>query len=192
MFRRHLVVAFFAVLALAACDGQSGTGTQPPPVSPAVDTGQYNATDVMFVQMLVAHHGPATQMLRVAQERTTDPELKTLAAAVEVTQADEVEAMLEWLRNWEQPTVAPSMPEAHAEHTGMPATGEEELKALKDSSDADFDRTFLNLFIGHQHQAVEFARMEIKGGVSPVAVQLAHRVDQSRRAQIQMMLRMAA
>jgi uncharacterized protein (DUF305 family) len=191
MLRRHLVVALVAVLALPACDSQ-GTPDQSDPVSPAVDNGQFNATDVMFVQMMVAHNDPADQMLRMALERTTDKELKTLAAAVEVTQADEVKAMLDWLRNWDQPTVAPSMPEAHAEHAGMPATGEAELKALRDSPAAQFDRTFLNLFIGHQHQAVEFARMEIKGGASPVALQLAHRVDQSRRAQIEMMLKMAA
>ena len=99
MFRRHLAVAIFAVLALTACDGQGPDTAQPAPVSPAVDTGQYNATDVMFVQMLVAHQAPAAQMLRLAQERTSDKALKTLAAAVEVTQADEVKAMLEWLRN---------------------------------------------------------------------------------------------
>jgi uncharacterized protein (DUF305 family) len=191
MFRRRLAVALVALLALAACDSQ-GTTTQPAPVSPAVDNGQFNATDVMFVQMMLAHNAPAEQMLRLAQERTARNELKTLAAAVEVTQADEVKAMHDWLRNWDQPTVAPSMPQAHAEHVGMPATGEAEIKALMDSPSATFDKTFLNLFIGHQHQAVEFARMEIRGGVSPVAIQLAHRVDQSRRAQIEMMLKMAA
>jgi uncharacterized protein (DUF305 family) len=111
---------------------------------------------------------------------------------VQVTQADEVRSMLDWLRNWDQPAVAPSMPEAHSEHAGMPATGDAELKALRDAPATTFDKTFLNLFIGHQHQAVEFARMEIRGGVSPAAVQLAHRVDQSRRAQIEMMLKMAA
>ncbi|WP_203907141.1 DUF305 domain-containing protein [Rhizocola hellebori] len=190
MLRRSMLAAA-VLLALAGCDSRGPTG-QPAVVSPAVDNGQFNATDVMFVQMMVEHNAPATAMLRLVQERTASKELKTLAAAVEVTQADEVKSMLDWLRNWDQPTVAPSMPEAHSEHAGMPATGEAELKALKDSPATTFDKTFLNLFIGHQHQAVEFARMEIRGGVSPAAVQLAHRVDQSRRAQIEMMLKMAA
>ncbi len=191
MLRRSML-ALALPLALSACSGGQPATVPPTPVSPAVDTGQYNATDVMFVQMMVAHNAPAAEMLRLAQERTSNKELKTLAAAVQVTQADEVSSMLGWLANWDQPVAAPSMPEAHSEHEGMPATGEAELKALGESPAASFDKTFLNLFIGHQHQAVEFARMEIRGGVSPVAVQLAHRIDQSRRAQIQMMLKMAA
>lgn len=189
MFRRCLLAAV-ALSLLAGCTPPSAP--QAAPVSPAVDTGQYNETDVMFVQMMLAHNGPAAQMLRLVEERSTDQELKTLAAAVAVTQADEVKDMLAWLGNWQQPTVAPTMPEAHAEHAGMPATGEAEIAALRTATEAAFDKTFLNLFIGHQHQAVEFARMEIRGGVSPAAVQLAHRVDQSRRGQIEIMLKMAA
>ncbi len=191
MFRRSLIAAAAALSLAAGCSGAPST-PQATPVSPAVDTGQYNATDVMFVQMMVAHNAPAAQMLRLAQERTGDKQLKTLAAAIEVTQADEVKSMLTWLGNWEQPTVAPTMTEAHSEHAGMPATGETEIAALRAAGDSAFDKTFLNLFIGHQHQAVEFALMEIRGGASPAALQLAHRVDQSRRAQIEIMLKMAA
>ncbi len=191
MFRRSLIAAAAALSLAAGCSGAPST-PQATPVSPAVDTGQYNATDVMFVQMMVAHNAPAAQMLRLAQERTGDKQLKTLAAAIEVTQADEVKSMLTWLGNWEQPTVAPTMAEAHSEHAGMPATGETEIAALRAAGDSAFDKTFLNLFIGHQHQAVEFALMEIRGGASPAALQLAHRVDQSRRAQIEIMLKMAA
>ena len=56
----------------------------------------------------------------------------------------------------------------------------------------DFDRTFLNLFTGHQHGAVELARMESRSGKYPGAEELAGRIVESRTAQIRQMARLLA
>lgn len=183
----RLVVAVAFVALLTGC----GAGTPlPASTAPPPSMSEYrNDTDVMFLQMLLAHHGPADEMLRLATERATREEVRTLAAAVRTTQADESRRMTEWLVGWNEPLISDAPADAHAAHGGLPPAGEVEIAALKEASSADFDRLFLNVFTGYQHHAVELARMEIAGGAHIEAVALADRVAHSRRAQIELMLR---
>ena len=111
-----------------------------------------------------------------------------LAAAIDATQTSEVERMAGWLRAWGEPATAPDGEHAHADHGGMPVTGPEQIAALRKAHGVDFDRTLLNLLIGHQHSAVEMARREVNGGVNVEAVELARQIDKSRTAQIALML----
>ena len=53
---------------------------------------------------------------------------------------------------------------------------------------AEFEKAFLNLLIGHQHNAVAMAKLEKEGGVNPQAKHLAERIFESRTAQIAQML----
>jgi uncharacterized protein (DUF305 family) len=50
----------------------------------------------------------------------------------------------------------------------------------------------VTVLIGHQHNAVELARMETAEGLHPDVTALARRTDERLRAQIQQLLRMAA
>jgi uncharacterized protein (DUF305 family) len=165
------------------------TASPPPPVSPS---GAFNATDVMFLQMMVAQYGPAAQLLQAGRDRSASERVRTLAAAIAVTQADELATMRQWLHAWGQPDSAAADPALHAGHGGLPATGPQEIAALAATPAAGFDKAFLNLLLGQQHQAVEYARMELSAGTHAGALELATRIDQSRSAQITMMLAMVA
>jgi uncharacterized protein (DUF305 family) len=182
-------VAVLALLMLTACGGGPAPAGSP---DVAVSGAAFNATDVMFLQMMVAHHGQGLQMVRLAKDRAADPQVRTLAAAIDTTQTAEVAKMTGWLTEWGQPTTAATDPNVHAHHGGMPATGPAEIAALGTLRGAEFDKALLNLLIGHQHNAVELARMEVKGGVHPQASVLATQIEQSRRAQISLMLRLVA
>jgi uncharacterized protein (DUF305 family) len=103
-----------------------------------------------------------------------------------------METMRGWLRSWNQPLTSTAHPDAHAAHGGLPATGEKEVAALASTPAGEFDKAFLNMFVGHQHNAVELARMEIQGGENFKAKELAKRTDEAVRAQIQHMLRLVA
>ena len=62
------------------------------------------------------------------------------------------------------------------------------LAVLRDTpAGPDFDARFLNLLTGHQHGAVELARMEETDGKHPAAKALADRIIESRTAQIRQM-----
>ncbi|WP_117211282.1 DUF305 domain-containing protein [Allorhizocola rhizosphaerae] len=161
--------------------------TAPPTPAPMATSSQFNPTDVMFLQMLIAHHGPAERMLEVAKSRARRPDLRDLAEAIAKTQADETRAMTDWLRLWNQPVAMDSNPDSHAHHGGLPPSYDTQINALKEAPDADFDRVFLNLFIEYQRRALELARFEIRGGSNPQAVELAGRVEKSRQGQIDLM-----
>lgn len=185
MRRLWLVLAAVTVSLLAGCGTEAGT----PPSS--ASAGQFNKTDVMFAQMMLAHQAPSAEMLLLAQQRAASTELKTLVAAIAATEADEAKLMRDWLRQWGQPT-ASADDSAHAAHGGLPSTGEAEIESLRNAAEADFDRMFLNLFIGRQNYAVQLAEMEVGHGANPDARALAERVDQSRTAEIEMMQKMLA
>lgn len=202
---RRTLLAPVVVLLLAGCGGAPATTGRPPAVAdpvtsgpvatatvgaPAASPGSFNPADVMFLQMMVTHHGQGLELVRLAESRAQRAEIRTLAAAIDVTQADEQETMRGWLRSWGKPTEADPDAHAHADHGGLPATGPEQIAALGRTTGAEFESAFLNLLIAHQHNAVEMARNEVRFGQDPAAKELAGRIDQSRTAQINQMLAM--
>jgi uncharacterized protein (DUF305 family) len=179
---RFLLVLATALL-LAGC---AAAPAQPAPAAAA--TGKvYNDTDVMFAQMLVAHHAQALEMVRLARTKNVREDVRTLAAAIDVTEADETKTMQVWLDAWGQPATAAA--DAHAGHGGAHGTNADDIAALATYDGAEFEQRFLNMLVAHQHNAVEIARMETGSGVNPGALDLAKRVTDSRTAEIQQMLR---
>ncbi|HEU4426104.1 MAG TPA: DUF305 domain-containing protein [Pilimelia sp.] len=162
----------------------SGEGT-----ATTAPAGTFNDTDVMFLQMMVSHHGEGLEMVRLAGERATRTDVRTLAGAIETSETAEVDTMTAWLRARGEPTTADPNPSMHAGHGATVAGGPARIASLRQAPAADFDHTFLNLLIGHQHNAVELARMELASGANPEVKALAKRIDESRRAQISLMLR---
>ncbi|TDD40726.1 DUF305 domain-containing protein [Nonomuraea terrae] len=167
------VLAVLVLLLSVAC-GQAESAEKAEPV---------NADDVMFVQMMVQHHRQGIEIARIGASRTADPEVKTLTAAIETTQQDEVEMMLRWLHDWDQPLTAASA--AHDHHGGMPETDRQRLQQLRKSQNFDYD--LLTVLIEHQDGAVTMAADEVTRGANPAVQQWAAQVQTSRRAQIAMM-----
>ncbi len=187
MTRCLLVVLLFL---LTGCGSALTATTEPARTesAPAPD-GSYNDTDVMFLQMAVPSHKQGMALADLAVARATRPDVRDLAAAVKATQSDELADMEDWLTKWNQPIAADPDPHAHAGHGGMHATDPAVVADLESTpAGPDFDRKFLNLLTGHQHGAVELARMEEKDGFNPDAKDLAERIVKSRTAQIQQML----
>lgn len=183
---RRLAALVAGMLVLVGC-GSAPTAT-PPPVSTVVETNEYNETDVMFLQMSVPHHRTGLEIVALAKDRPVRAEVKTLAAAIEVTQLSEVDSMTKWLAEWQQPEKASDDPQLHAGHGGDHSTSPEAIAELRATAPGDFEKAFLNLLIGHQHNAVAMAKLEKEGGVNPQAKDLAERIFNSRTAQIAQML----
>ena len=187
---RRLPTVLAMLVLLGGCGGAPPTDRTPdtggPPSTAQARDNEFNATDVMFLQMLIPHHGQGQTIVRLAASRSGNERIRMLASAIDVTQADEIKTMAGWLTSWGQPLQADEA--AHAAHGGMPGTGAEEIAALEKTSGTDFERAFLNMLIAHQDDAVQVARMETAGGINPHAVALAQRVDASRTAQIKQML----
>lgn len=175
------------VFVLAGC-GVGFTETTGVSISGSPRDSSYNDMDVMFLQMAVPQHEQGMEMARLAEERATRKEIRDLATAIRVTQEDELAQMRKWLTEWDQPIAYDPDPTAHSGHGGMHGTDPAMLQMLRDTpAGPDFDTRFLNILTGHQHGAVELARMEEKDGFHPEARTLATRIIKSRTAQIQQM-----
>jgi uncharacterized protein (DUF305 family) len=187
---RHAAVLVAATMALGAC------GTAPEAAEPVTAVAEvkaeaeHNDTDVMYLQMMVAHHQQGLEMVKLAASDAKRPEIRVLAEAVNATQSDELTMMKGWLKSWSKPDTVDHAPSAHADHGGLPATGPDEIEALREAEGSAFDTAFLNLFVAHQHNAVEMAALEAKKGVNPEAKAFAERVKLSRTDQIQQMLQL--
>jgi uncharacterized protein (DUF305 family) len=183
---KRLLAALLMPLLLAAC------GTDSPPAQPPRNTAaaQHNDSDVMFLQMLAHHQKQGLQMTATAAQRAHDPQLKTLAAAVQATEKDELTMIESWLKGWGEPIDVGTAASLHADHGGLPGTGTAEIEALTKAPAASFDKAFLNLFLAHQHQAVEMAQLAKDRGANPETKAFAERVRQSRQGEIQQMLKL--
>lgn len=183
---QHLLVVVLSLL-LAGC-GVGVTDTTGVSLSAPPPDSSYNDTDVMFLQMAVPQHEQAIEMARLAVERAAGKDVRDLAAAIAATQSDELAEMKDWLERWNQPIAYDPDPTAHTGHGGMHGSDPVVLRVLRDTpAGPAFDSRFLNLLTGHQHGAVELARMEEKDGRNPDTRALASRIVKSRTAQIQQM-----
>lgn len=175
------------LLLLAGC-GTGITETTGVSLSAPPPGTDYNDTDVMFLQMAVPQHEQGIALAELAADRATSKDVRDLAAAVTATQSDELARMKEWLSDWNQP-VAPDLdPAAHTGHGGMHGSDPAVVQVLRDTpAGPDFDSRFLNLLTGHQHGAVELARLESTSGYNADARALADRIITSRTAEIKQM-----
>lgn len=186
------VIALVAVLLIAACSGPR------PPAAPAPSTSEppahgLNNTDVMFLRMTLPHHRQGVEMAGLGARKGSRTELVELAAAIEVTQRDEVELMAGILAESGVPETAPAATgtaDPHAAHGGLPGTSERQVAALRESAGAEFERRFLNTMMAHQGDAIRLARMEVASGADQRLLDLAKRIELSRTGQIAQMQRL--
>ena len=112
----------------------------------------YTAADVHFMQGMIAHHGQAIHMSRLAAARNANPRVLRFATKIDQSQEVEIRLMQEWLRANGQ-----TAPEADSWRTmTMPGMlTPEQLASLDSAKGADFDRQFLTLMIQHHRGALK-------------------------------------
>jgi uncharacterized protein (DUF305 family) len=177
------VVRKLVAAALAALLVVSGCGAQP-------EAPAFNATDVMFLQMALAQIDEGSQVTSLAAERASDPRVRTIAVELRDQWDSEARTMSGWLREWQQPLVAPSG--GHGGHGDLHLLRPSDIGELRSAQGKIFDRTAVSLLLGHLGNCVETARMESAGGSYPPARELGETVTQRRQTQIQRLLALAA
>lgn len=140
--------------------GAPGEPTRTISAAEAADVSavRHTAADVRFMQDMLGHHAQALEMTALVAARSAQSDLRTLALRIEVSQADEMAMMREWLTQRGE-----SVPAGHAHHdhdaTRMPGMlTANQMQRLRDSDGAAFESRFLEGMIQHHEGALVMVR----------------------------------
>lgn len=157
----------------------------------------HNEADVAFATEMMQHHAQALAMVDLTVGRELDPEVAGLAEEIRAAQGPEIEQMVDWLTEWGEPIPQTVRDHAnahggHGEGTGMDSDmpgmmSAEDMQALEDASDGEFEERWLRMMIEHHEGAVAMARTEQQEGVFAPAVRMAEQIEKSQRAEIEQM-----
>jgi uncharacterized protein (DUF305 family) len=118
----------------------------------------HTSADVKFMQGMIGHHAQALDMTALVPSRSQRDDMRLLAKRIDVSQADEIKKMRDWLEARNQPA-----PDAHAHHApgavlmpGMLTAAE--MGRLEAASGAAFDRLFLEFMIRHHEGALTMVK----------------------------------
>ncbi|WFF03604.1 DUF305 domain-containing protein [Micromonospora sp. WMMD964] len=189
MPRTPLVSVLAAVLLTSACAGSPDPGgPRPAPAPPAgstvagptADLGAMSGIDVVFLSTMVGHSERTLQIVRLSRDRVRDDALRTLAAAIEATEADELAAMRSWL-----PTTGPGAGVTAHHHEGH--GDDAALDRLRTAPAPDVDRVLREVLADHQRSAADLARAQVGVGRNERVRDLARRIEQSRTAEVELL-----
>ncbi|MEK8073209.1 DUF305 domain-containing protein [Rhodococcoides navarretei] len=178
----------------SSMDGHSMGSMSSTPASsaPASSTAQFNDADVMFAQMMYPHHAQAVEMADLANGRTDNPEVLSLASAIAAAQQPEMDQMTTWLTEWGQPMPDMDMGDMggmdHSSGSGMMTA--QDMDALMAASGPEFDRQWLTMMIAHHTGAIEMANTEIADGSNPDALEMARAIVATQQQEIETMQRL--
>jgi uncharacterized protein (DUF305 family) len=158
-------VSAFAWVAPPAVQGQQPVIIQPgPPGEPGREiTAEeasnlagilYTQADVKFMQGMISHHAQALTMTDLVGERSQSPDLHSLAKRIELSQADEIDMMQEWLRSQGEEVTAIDAHHAHGAELMPGMLTPEQMQSLEQAASVDFDRLFLEYMISHHQGAL--------------------------------------
>jgi len=122
----------------------------------AIANSSYTVADVHFMQDMILHHHQALVMSRLAAQSTNNEAILDLAGRIDVSQADEITFMQDWLREREEEVPDPiSQHQKHTNHNMVGMASSTQMAQLAESKSTNFDRLFLTLMITHHDGAVK-------------------------------------
>jgi len=119
---------------------------------------EFTPADVRFMQGMIGHHSQALEMTALVLTHSSNDAIKKLSQRIELSQADEIKMMQEWLTRRGQ-----TVPGLHAHHahgaTLMPGMlTAEEMARLGETKGSAFDRLFLESMIKHHEGALTMVK----------------------------------
>lgn len=189
------------LLTLSACGGGEETaGPQ------KLSETEHNKADVAFATDMIQHHAQAMSMVDLTMDRNLEPEVQELADAIRAAQSPEIETMSTWLLEWgeevpstmrdhinggheghgdEDSSMSDSMEGMDADMPGMMSA--EDMDALENASDAEFQDMWLEMMVEHHEGAVEMSEAQQDEGRFKPAVDLAGTIIESQSTEIDTM-----
>jgi uncharacterized protein (DUF305 family) len=151
----------------------------------------YSPDDARFMQDMIPHHHQALQMAELVADRTNRPALIDIAGRINVSQADEIAFMQDWLRSRGEHVPEPTAHDAmHTSHKMAGMASPAQMAELAAAKGTDFDRLFLTLMITHHKGAVDMVSELLKAPGSaydPILFEFTTDVTNDQEAEIERM-----
>jgi uncharacterized protein (DUF305 family) len=160
--------------------------------SMSMDLGPADANyDLRFIDGMILHHQGAVVMAQEAQQKSTRPEIKKLAADIITAQQEEISKMKAWRTTWYPSAATTPMGYSSAMGHMMPMD-QGQINSMMMSSDlgaADnqFDLRFINGMIPHHEGALVMAKDALVKSNRPEIKQLAEAILSSQTGEINQM-----
>ena len=220
---RLLALALLGLtLIVGACSSNGAASLAPTPTatlsvgvpspSGAPVSASAGAVDRQFIDMMVPHHQSAIEMAKLAKDRASHAELKTLADQIIAAQEGEVSQLREWRVAWfgsaETPpmTAMPLMPGMTMPGMTMPSMSPTptggmsmapghgmagDVETMDMTADVErlksadpFDLAFIDAMIQHHAMAIDAARIAIAGGARAEIQALAREIIEAQQREI--------
>ena len=114
--------------------------------------------DATFMQGMIHHHSQAVEMTDLLRTRTRNPALQALGKRINISQADEIRFMKQWLEERGKPV----MDHSHMSMGQMPLMPgmltPAQMKALAAATGPQFDHLFLTGMIQHHTGALTMVK----------------------------------
>ncbi len=136
--------------------------------------------DQHFIVQMIPHHEGAIVMAELALERSKRPEMLSLARGIIEAQTREITEMTTWYEQWYGSAPPPGGMGMHMDSMSG------DMVALRATSDAEFDREFIEQMIPHHEMAVMMAQMIVSSD-KPEMRALADAIITSQSREIDMM-----
>ncbi|NJP28155.1 DUF305 domain-containing protein [Microbispora hainanensis] len=206
---RQLLALALAAAAISACTaetaappatvnvvqpGAPGQGSKVLPAGevPSSDSREYTDADVRFMQGMIRHHSQALRMTALVAGRSESSDLPRFAKRIEISQQDEIDQMVRWLRARLQqvPSVGSGGGHDHGGGELMPGMlSEAQFAELEQAKGARFDRLFYEYMIQHHLGALTMVERLFGdgGGEESEINQFVTHVDADQRIEIDRM-----
>jgi len=195
---RRLAVCAAGLVVLALCVGAGVL------IGSWLGTPRDDSAEAGFARDMATHHAQAVDMSLVVRDKSSDRELRTLAADIIVTQSTQRGIFMGWLQQWGLPQASAQprmawMP-GHA-HVALSTHGAvlmhgmasgAELRRLGDANGVDAEILFLQLMIKHHEGGIIMARAVLALSNRREIEQMAKSIEDGQRAEIAEMKNMLA
>jgi uncharacterized protein (DUF305 family) len=187
MRSRNVAYAMLLVLAIAVAAGAVFLwASSRPPGESSVEAG--------FARDMMVHHAQAVEMAEIVRDKTENPEVRSLATDIALTQQAQIGQMQGWLDVW---GVSPTGAEKPMTWMGHPMNGpmpgmaaQKEIDRLGTLPPEKADELFLRLMIPHHEAAIPMARAVEERPDEPAVDLFAEKVVASQKAEVGNMQKM--
>jgi len=174
--------------------GAPGKPTKKLPSSTTAELPPASHAEAEFMRGMIMHHAQAVEMTALIASHTENKDLRSLGARISSSQTDEIKFMRRWLAARGEPgSMAMSGKHDMSHHAMALMPGmltPEQMEALRDAKDSEFDRLFLTGMIQHHNGALTMVKdlFDTAGaGQDAELFDFANDADNTQRAEIKIM-----